>query len=376
MPATPKKSQSHSVLSDVSTVGVYALLRLVLPPAAPAPPRERDFAEPSSRQEPLALQKIRAGEPGRGRLAATPLQIPWRGWKDILWRTYQQIMEDRLLAIAAGVVFYGLLALFPAVTALVSLYGLFASASTIQGHLDFLSGVLPGAVVGIVDEQIGRVVAKGDIKLSFGFAFGLGLALWSANAGMKAMIDALNIVYEEDEKRGFFRLNLVSLTMTLAAIVALLLAIAAVVAMPLVLDNFGLKSLTGSLVGLARWPALMLGTLLALALLYRYGPSRREAKWAWLSVGSVIATLSWLAGSAAFSYYLEKYAHYDATYGSLGAAIGLMMWMWMTAIVILVGAELNSEVEHQTAVDTTEGRPKPLGARGATMADTVGAARE
>jgi membrane protein len=331
MASAPRRSQTHSVVSDLSAVGVYALLKLVLPPEAPAPARAPDFAKPSSRQEPLAAQQRRAREPGRGRLAATPAQIPWRGWKDIFWRTYEQMMEDRLLAIAAGVVFYGLLALFPAITALVSLYGLFASPATIAEHLNFLAGIMPDAVVGIVDEQIARVVAKGDINLSFGFAFGLGLAL--------------------------------------------LCAIAAIVAMPLLFDGFGLKSLASSLIGLARWPVLVVGTLFALAPLYRYGPSRREPTCAWVTVGSLIATVSWVAGSAAFSYYLAKYAHYDVTYGSLGAGIGLMMWMWMTAIVILLGAEINSEVEHQTAVDTTRGPAKPLGSRGATMADTVGAAQ-
>jgi membrane protein len=192
---------------------------------------------------------------------------------------------------------------------------------------------------------------------------------------MKAMIDALNIVYEEEEKRGFLRLNLVSLAFTFGAVVCMLLAIGAIVAFPLLLGEFGLERFSNRLVEVGRWPFLTLGILGALAILYRYGPSRREPKWRWVSVGSVLATVFWTAGSVGFSYYLEKYAHYDATYGSLGTAIGLMMWMWMTVIVILFGAELNSETEHQTAIDTTEGHPKPLGARGATMADTVGAAQ-
>ena len=227
----------------------------------------------------------------------------------------------------------------------------------------------------IVQDQIARVVAKGGGKLSFGFAAGLGVALWSANAGMKAAMDALNIVYEEGEKRGFIRLTLISLTFTIAGIVAMLIAVGAIVVTPVVLSHVGLGGMTETIVRIARWPALMIGMLLGLSVLYQYGPSRREAKWEWISVGAVFATLTWFAGSALLSYYFSKFANYDATYGSLGAAIGTMMWMWMSAIVVLFGAELNAEIEHQTARDTTAGREKPLGARGATMADTVGGAQ-
>jgi membrane protein len=364
----------RSLAGDVGALATYGLLTLLVGrDARPSAPPE--FAQPTSRQEPLAVQRLRATEPGRGRDADSPTRIPWRGWKDVLWRTYAQIQKDRLLAISAGVVFFGLLALFPAITALVSLYGLFTKAATIGDHIAFLSQVMPGPVMNVIADQIGRVVAKGDFKLSIGFAVGLAIAVWSANAGMKAMIDALNIVYEEEEKRGFFKLNLVSLAFTLGAVVCLLLAIGAVVALPLLLDQLGLEHVTNRLVQVGRWPLLMLGILAALAILFRHGPSRREPKWRWVTVGSGLATVFWTAGSLGFSYYLGKYAHYDVTYGSLGTAIGLMMWMWMTAIVILFGAELNSEIEHQTAIDSTDGRPKPLGTRGATMADTVGAAQ-
>jgi membrane protein len=326
-------------------------------------------------REPLAIQLTRAREPSRGRNASSPLSIPWKGWKDILWRTASQASEDRLLAIAAGVVFYGLLALFPAITALVSCYGLFASPSTINDHLSFLAGVMPTEAYSIVHDQIALVVSKGEAGLSFGFAIGLALALWSANAGTKALIDALNVVYEEDERRGFLWLNLVSLAFTIAGIFAVLLAVAAVVIIPLVLSRLGFAEVTEIVVNVGRWPGLMLGMLLGLSLLYRYGPSRREAKWEWISVGAILATAMWFAGSAMLSYYFANFANYSATYGSLGAAIGTMIWMWMSAIVIVFGAELNSEIEHQTAIDTTVGRPKPLGTRGATMADTVGVAQ-
>jgi membrane protein len=291
-----------------------------------------------------------------------------------LWRTYREIGEDRLLAVAAGVVFYALLALFPALTAIVSLYGLFANASTITDHLSIAAGILPGGAIDIIREQVMRLVSKGDAKLGFGFILGLGIAIWSANAGMKAIIDALNVVYEEKEKRGFIKLNLVSLAFTLAAIIALLMALGAVVLLPLLLARLGFVNGPATLAQYGRWPVLLVLVIVGLALIYRFGPSRREARWQWLSVGSVFAAIAWLCSSALLSWYLGSFAHYDATYGSLGAAIGMMMWMWISAIVILFGAQLNSEIEHQTARDSTVEHDKPLGARGAVMADTVGAA--
>jgi len=332
------------------------------------------FGTTRSSDEPRVVEHNRAHEPGRGRRADAPWQIPWRGWKDILWRTYHQIGEARLLAVAAGVVFYGLLALFPALTAIVSLYGLFANASTITDHLSMAAGILPDGAIDVIREQVARLVSKGDARLGFGFILGLGIALWSANAGMKAIIDALNVVYDEKEKRGFIKLNLVSLVFTLAAIAVLLLALSAVVVLPLLLAWLGFATVTASVIQYARWPALLVLVIFGLALIYRFGPSRRQARWQWLSVGSVFASVAWLGSSALLSWYLGSFANYGATYGSLGAAIGMMMWMWISAIVILFGAQLNSEIEHQTARDSTVEHDKPLGARGAVMADTVGAA--
>ena len=273
------------------------------------------------------------------------LQRPWSWWKLVVLNTYREIGDDRLLAVAAGVVFYALLAIFPAVTAFVSLYGMVASYATINDHISLLSYVLPAGGLEIVQEQIGRLVAKGADKLSFGFIAGLLVALWSANAGIKAMMDALNVIENQNEQRGFFHLNAVSLTFTFGAIVFLLLAIGAVVAFPLVMSAFGMTSVADVATSLLRWPLLFVGILFALAVLYRFGPSRKNARWRWISPGSVFATLAWIAGSALLSLYLSSFADYDATYGSLGAAIGLMMWMWLTTSVVLIGAELDAEID-------------------------------
>jgi membrane protein len=312
-------------------------------------------------------------EKRRGRDAESPAEIPGRGWKDILWRTYTQIGEDRLLAVAAGVVFYGLLALFPAITALVSSYALFADPKSINDHLAFLADSLPAGTYSVVHDQIERVLAKGDAKLGVAFLASLLLAVWSANGGMKAIIDALNVVYDENEKRGFIKLNAVSLSFTLGSLLAVLMAIGLVVAAPIVLLQIGLGSLAETVLKFGRWPALAVMVLIGLAILYRFAPSRKSPKWKWISVGSVVGAAAWLTGSSLLSYYLANFGGYDATYGSLGAAIGLMIWMWMSTIIILFGAELNSEIEHQTAKDSTTGGNKPIGGRGAKMADTLGA---
>lgn len=325
--------------------------------------------------QPISAQMRRAREPGRGRHAVVPWQIPWAGWKDIFWRVYASFNDNRLLAVAGGVVFFSLLAIFPAIAAFVSLYGLIADASTINAHLSLAAGVLPAGAVDILHEQIARLTAKSDARLGLGFITGLAIALWSANAGMKAIIDALNVVYDEKEKRSFVKLNLLSLLFTLIAICSLMVALAAVVIAPMVLSAIGLSSLLSLSIAVLRWPLLLVLATVALAAIYRYGPSRTEPRWQWLSVGSAAAAIGWLITSVLFSWYIGHFGAYNATYGSLGAAVGMMMWMWISAIVILLGGELNAEIEHQTAKDSTVGGEKPLGERGAVMADTIGAAR-
>lgn len=349
--------------------------RVVGASAQHRPDDDRPFGEAVPTDEPRAVQLARARESGRGRDAASPAEIPRAGWKDIAWRVCAEIQNDRLLAVAAGVVFYGLLALFPAITALVSSYALFAEAATVGKHLAFAAALMPAGAYGIVEEQITRIAQGSNSGLSTAFLLGLLLAIWSANAGMKAMIDALNVIYGEIEERSFVRLNLLSLAMTLGSLLFLLAAIGTVIVLPLVFAWIGLHGFGEWAIAMLRWPAIMVVIALGLAALYRFGPSRRAAQWTWLSVGAVVATLLWIAGSVLFSWYLSNFADYNATYGSLGAGIGLMMWLWLTSIAILVGAEINAEIEHQTARDTTVGRAKPLGARGAVMADTVGEAQ-
>jgi membrane protein len=332
----------------------------------------RDTGAEDARQHAPAAA---ASGPGRGREAATPVEIPARGWKDILWRTYEEFGQDRLMSVAAGVTYYALLALFPALGALVSVYGLFADPATIQDHLTALSGVLPSGALDIIREQVVRIASAGEGTLGLSFIIGLAVSLWSANAGMKAIFDALNIVYDEEEKRSFMKLNLESLTFTLAAVGFILLALAGIVILPIVLDFVGLGSGLEWLLAIARWPVLLVAVIAGLAVLYRYGPSRDKAEWKWVTPGGIVAAVLWLVVSMLFSWYVANFGSYNETYGSLGAVIGFMTWIWISSVVVLLGAEINAEMEHQTAKDTTQGPEKPMGARGATMADTLGAAK-
>ena len=273
-------------------------------------------------------------------------RMPFSWWKDVLLDTYGAMSRHRLVAVAAGVVFYALLAVFPTITAFVSLYGLFAEPASVADHLSLLANVLPGGALDIVREQVGRITANPS-ELGVAFFFGTALALWSANAGVKAMIDALNVVKEQEERRGFFRLNAASLTITFGAIVFLLLAVGAVVGFPLVMSAFGLKEVTGTATWLVRWPALLAVALGAFAVLYRFGPSQKTPRRNWITPGSLFAALAWIAGSAALSLYLSRFADYNATYGSLGAAIGLMMWMWLSSVVVLAGAQLDCSIQNK-----------------------------
>jgi membrane protein len=339
-----------SLASDLALIAVAAIATLAV---------QRHLSKPSHPIVPAIDRKQPIAPLGR----ANPLKVVSRRWKEILFCTFDRINQDRILATAAGVVFYGLLAIFPAITALVSSYGLLADPSTISDNLESLALMLPGGAFAIVQDEIGRVLAKGSSSLSVAFVFGMLLAIWSANAGVKAILDALNVAHEQQEQRSFIRLNLVSLAFTIAALAAVLVMVGAVIGVPLALEQVGLVHHAELFVQVGRWPVLALVLLAALLVLYRYGPSRDAPRWRWLAIGAVAAVVLWLIGSALLSWYLSDFANYTATYGSLGAAIGLMTWMWMSAIIILVGAELNSEIERQAGAGTAQDSLKSAPAR-------------
>ncbi|HLT76805.1 MAG TPA: YihY/virulence factor BrkB family protein [Ferrovibrio sp.] len=316
----------------------------------------------------------RSGEAGRGREAASPAEIPKRGWKDVLLRVKDAMSENRLAAVSAGIAFYTLLALFPAIAAVVSLYGLFADPGTVDDHLESLGSFIPASGMDLIRAQVEHVTAQGQQALGLTFIIGLAGSLWTANAGTKALFDALNVVYGEREQRNFFKLTALSLVFTLGSIAFLVCAMGALVVLPAVLTFVGLGGAAEFILKLFRWPFLFAGIVFALAMIYRYGPSREKPKWRWVTWGSTLAALLWVAVSVLFSWYAENFGNYNKTYGSLGAVIIFMTWIWISALAVLLGAQLDAELEHQTARDTTTGSPKPLGQRGATMADTVGRA--
>jgi membrane protein len=340
--------------------------------AASASHAPRKAAE---KQEP-ALHEQRARQAGRGRDAEKPSEIPARGWMDVFWRVWEGVSEDRLLLVAAGTTFFLLLALFPALAAFVSLYGFVADPGTIAEHIAFLGGVLPSGGMEIISGQLQSLADQNSSALSVGFLSGLAIALWSANSGIKSLFEGMNVAYGETEKRGFVRLNLLSLAFTLGAIVIGIGLIASVGVVPALLALLRLDGWAEILISVLRWPLLLLMVGAGMIVIYRYGPSRERAKWRWLTWGGVVATVVWVAASIGFSFYLQNFADYNATYGTLGAVIGFMMWTWISVIILLVGAELNAELEHQTARDSTTGPARELGNRGAVMADTVGKAAD
>lgn len=308
----------------------------------------------------------------RGRRARSPTQIPWKGWKDILWRVYGEVMSDNILLVAAGVTFYLLLAMFPALAAFVSLFGLFADPGMISDRVTALEGVLPAAGIEMIQQQLTNVASQQSGALTFGFLTSLAIAFWTANGGVKALFEALNIAYEEKEKRSFVRLTAISFAFTLAAMLIGIVMLIAVAVVPAILAAVNLSDFGTLLLRLLRWPILLVMIASGLAVLYRFGPSRTDAKWRWVTWGSALATAVWLASSVAFTIYLENFADYNAMYGSLGALVGFMLWIWISALIVIVGAELNAEMEHQTAEDTTVAPVRPMGERGAVVADTLG----
>jgi membrane protein len=304
----------------------------------------------------------RAAEPHRGRSASAPQEVPPKGWKDVLWRTWREIGDDRVTLVAAGATYFLLLSIFPTLTAFVSLYGLFADPRTVAEHVE----------IEIIRDQLTRLTQQGGGTLGTALLISLAVALWSSGAGVKAMFQAMNVAYDERERRGFFKLTLLALLFTLGGIALSIVMVGVVVVLPMVLGFLGLSGGFEWLVQAVGYLLVVAMLFVGLAALYRFGPDRQQAKWRWLTPGAILAVVAVLAASILFSWYSANFANYDRTYGSLGALIGFLTWIWISVTVVLVGAELNSELEHQTARDTTVGADQPMGMRNATMADTLG----
>ncbi len=306
-----------------------------------------------------------------GRLARAPMDIPWSGWKQVIVRTAREVITDRISLSAAGCAFYATLALFPAISMLVSIYGLAFDPATVGPQMAVLRDLLPPSAFQLIADRVQMLVSKPAGTLTFSLAISIMVALWSAATGTKSILGALNLAYEERETRSFVRFQLTALGMTLGAILAAVIGLAALVLLPALVGFFGVSAYAALIARVSSLAALVLFVLLALSLLYRFGPSRHRAAWRWVTPGSAVATLLWLLASALFSFYVQHLASYDATYGPLGAVVGVMMWFYVSALAVLVGAELNAELELQTVRDSTTGAEKPIGARGAYVADHV-----
>jgi membrane protein len=305
-----------------------------------------------------------------------PTEIPGRGWKDILARTKAETKADNVALLAAGVAFFALLAMVPALVAFVSVYGLVASPSEVTNHVADLLGAAPREVRDLVEEQLQSVTEGGNSKAGLGAVLGVLISLWSASSGMKHAIEGANMAYDETETRGFVRLRSVSLLMTLGALVFGTVAITLVAILPAALAETPLGDPARLAFNFLRWPLLAVGCALALGVFYRYAPDRDEPRWRWVSPGAVVATVLWLIASIGFSVYTANFGKYNETYGSLGAIVVVMLWLFISAFAVIFGAELNAEIERQTAKDTTDGRPQPMGRRDAYAADTVGETAE
>lgn len=316
-----------------------------------------------------------AGASGRGREARRPQQIDRAGWLDIAMRVKDEISRDNASLIAAGIALYALLATFPALAAVLSLYGMFASPDQAVSQVEALASALPQQAADILRSQLRNIASQQGGALGFGAILGLLIALWSARQGMVALMTATNIAYDEREERSFLRQVLVSLAFTLAAVVGFVLVIAVTVALPIVFEAIGLGGALQAVLSLLRWVLLWLLVVLGLAVLYRYAPDRNEPKWRWVTWGSAIAATLWVVGSVLFALYVRNFGSYNETYGALGGVIILLMWFYLSGFVVVLGAEINAEMEHQTAEDTTVGEPEEMGRRDAHAADTLGETR-
>jgi membrane protein len=320
----------------------------------------------------MAHKREAAGTTARGRKAERPTEVPGLGWKDIIVRTFKETKDDYVPMIAASVAFYAMLALFPALIALVTVYGLIADPGQIQSQLASFTSALPPGASTLVTEQIQNATSGAHTGLTAGLILSLLGVLWSASGGVGGLIKGLNIAYDEDETRGFVKRRGLALVLTVGAIVFTILVIVLLAVLPVVLDVVGLGAAARLVIVVARWPVLAVLVMAALAILYAYGPDRDPPRLRWVTPGAVLATGLWLLGSGVFAVYVRSFGKYDQTYGAIGGVVVLLLWLWLSAFVVLFGAELNAEAERQTRQDTTAGPAKPLGERGAYAADTVG----
>ncbi|MBD3345195.1 MAG: YihY family inner membrane protein [Chitinivibrionales bacterium] len=310
-------------------------------------------------------------EDGHGRRARRPEQIPDKGWRDIIMRVKNQIGEDNLSIVAAGVAFFAFLAIFPAIAALVSIYGLVVDPQIVQQQLQQVAGFFPAQSRQLISQMLQQIAAGSQQGLGWGLAISLLLALWGANKGTKALFTGINIVYNEHDDRGFIKQNALTLLFSLGGILLAVVSLALVVALPAILGILGLPLWGHIAARIFRWLLLTVVVLGGLSLLYRYAPDRNKPRWQWITWGSGIATVLWLVASWAFSFYVSNWGSYNKTYGSLAAVVILLLWFMLTSFTFLLGAEINSEMEAQTQEDTTVGPDKPIGERNALKADTV-----
>ncbi|SFR11415.1 YihY/virulence factor BrkB family protein [Poseidonocella sedimentorum] len=307
----------------------------------------------------------------KGRKAARPRQIPWRGWFAILKRVQAEMVNDRLTLVAAGVAFYGLLALFPGITALMAIAGLLFDPAQVTAQIETVSSIVPDAAAEIIIGQASSVAGSDEDGLGIAAILGLGLALYSASNGVGSLIQGINLAYDERDSRGFVAGYALRFALTLFLIFGMIIGLAATVILPPILQLLSLGPAVEMVIGLLRWVALTLIAMLGLGVLYRFAPCREPANWRWLTPGAVIATVLWLAASVGFSIYVSNFASYQETFGAIAGVVILLVWLWISALLILIGAEINAESEAETRVDTTTGTPMPMGARGAVKADTL-----
>jgi membrane protein len=307
-----------------------------------------------------------------GREAERPGEIPPRGWFAVLRRVKSEVKEDNVPLLAAGVAFYAMLAIFPAIIAVVTVYGMVADPAQVQSQVGEFAKSLPSGADELLTGQLKSVTQAGRQSLSIGLAVSLLAVLWTASGGVQGLVKGLNLVYDEKETRGFLKLRGLSLLLTLGAILMAVVAIALVAVFPAVIDDLKLGQAGQLAASIARWVVLALLVLSAVAVLYRYAPDRANPRWRWVSWGAVVALVLWLLGSIGFSWYVDNFGTYNQTYGTLAAVIILLLWLFLSAFAVLLGAEIDAEIERQTVRDTTTGPERPMGQRDAEVADTVG----